>query len=474
MVREDKTVNMRTVVDSEAHPGLTERLAASISRVQFGELPAQVVQRAKNSILDTVGVALAGTVEPGARLLADYVGRNGGNPVCSLWGRRAKSSVRNAALVNGMAAHMLGYSDLSVTPVVHPSISVLPAVLALAEARRASGKDVITAYVVGVELACKLGAVVGSRFNVKGWHPCSVLGGFAATAGAARILGLDSLKTANALGLAGMQTSGIKAGMGTMAKAYGAGRAAENGVVAAELAQQAFTGPTTVLEGTDGFLQTFGDGVSGERMLDSFGRPYHFADPGVALKPYPSCTCSHTSITAVLALRKQHGIKPEHVGEIECSVSPAVANYLKFPRPKDALQAKYSLQFCVAVALIDGGVDIGTFVDERVRDPQVVALMERTAMVVSPELAAQGFNPDSAPFGSRVTVRLKDGRELHHRQDKGPWEPETAPSWHDLLPKYFSCARIALEEPASEETVAIIARLEEQKDLGRLMDLLRG
>lgn len=459
---------------SEIRPALTEQLATSVSRVQFDELPAAVVQRAKNSILDTIGVALAGAAEPGARMLAGYVAQNGGKPACSLWGHRAKSSARNAALANGMSAHMLGYSDLSVTPVVHPSISVLPAVLSLAEAHAMSGEDVIAAYVIGVEVACKLGEVVGSQFNIKGWHPCSVLGAFGATAGAARTLGLDPAKTANALGLAGMQTAGIKAGMGTMAKAYGAGRAAENGVVGAELANAGFTGPTAVLEGVDGFLQTFGDGASAERMMEGFGKPYHFVRPGIALKPYPSCTCSHTSIKSVLTLREQHGIEPDAVREIECSVSPAVANYLKFPRPRDALQAKYSLQFCVAAALIDGIVDIDTFVDERVRDPQVVALMERTRMVISPELAALGFNPQEAPFGSRVTIRLRDGRELHHRQDKGPWEPDTAPSWDELLSKYRSCAGRVLEGRSVDETVAVIARLEERRDVMHLMDLLRG
>jgi 2-methylcitrate dehydratase PrpD len=301
-----------------------------------------------------------------------------------------------------------------------------------------------------------------------------VLGGIGATAGAARVLGLDALATANALGLAGMQAAGIKAGMGTMAKAYGAGRGAENGVVSAELASMGFTGPTNVLEGLDGFLQTFGDGANGERMMDTFGNPYHFSSPGIALKPYPSCTCSHTSINAVLTLAKQHGIGPDEVAELECSVSPAVANYLKFPWPKNALEAKYSLQFCVAAALIDGDVRIDTFTDSRVADARLTALMRRIRMTVSPELAALGFNPDSAPFGTRVKIKLRDGREFSRAQNKGPWEPETAPSWDDLLPKYRSCAALVLDRPGIEESIAIMADLERQTNVARLMDLLRG
>ena len=462
------------IVRKEHFIAVTEQLAAFIARARFEDLPREVVQLSKNSILDTIGVALAGAVEPGARMLSLYVNQNGGKAVCSLIGQKSKSSPRNAALANGMSSHMLGFSDLSVTPVVHPSISVLPAVLSLAEAHGASGQDVITSHVLGVELACKLGEVVGSDFNRKGWHSCSVLGGFGATAGAAHVLGLDTSKTANALGLAGMQTAGIKAGMGTMAKAYGAGRAAENGVIAAELSQMGFTGPTTVIEGLDGFLQTFGDGANGDRLMDTFAKPYHFVSPGITLKPYPSCTCSHTSISAILTLRKQHNIAPDDVAEVECSVSPAVANYLKFPRPQNALEAKYSLQFCVASALIDGSVGIKTFADARIGDPRLAALLQRVKMTISPELAALGFNPDIAPFGSRVKIRLKDGREFFRRQDKGPWEPETAPSWNDLLPKYRTCAALVLDMQRIEETIAIIDDLENQKNVTRLMDLIRG
>lgn len=453
---------------------VTEELAAYIAAARFADLPAAVVQMSKNSILDTIGVALAGAVEPGARLLGEHVAENEGTGACSLIGLKARNSPRSAALVNGMSAHMLGYSDLSVTPVVHPSISVVPAVLALAQARGASGRDVILAHVLGVELACKLGEAVGAEFNQKGWHPCSVLGTFGAVAGAARIAGLDASRTANAMGLAGMQAAGIKAGMGTMAKAYGAGKAAESGVVSTVLAEKGFTGPTSVIEGVDGFLQTFGDGASGDHIVESFGNPYHFVAPGIAYKPYPSCTCSHTSIKAVLSLREQHAFQAEEVAEIVCSVSPAVANYLKFPQPATALEAKYSLQYCVAAALLDGTVDINTFNDARVSDPRVVKVMRRIKMTVAPDLAALGFNPAIAPFGARVTVRLRDGREFFRRQDKGPWEPETPPSWNDLLQKYQSCAALVLNEAAIAETISILANLENERDVSRLMELLEG
>ena len=419
---------------------VTQELAAYIAAARFEDLPQAVVQSSKCSILDTIGVALAGALEPGARLLSAHVAESGGAPVCSLIGQKAKSSPRSAALANGMSAHMLGYSDLSLTPVVHPSISVMPAVLALAQARGASGRDVILGHVLGVELACKLGDAVGAEFNQKGWHPCSVLGTFGAVAGAARVAGLDASRTAHAIGLAAMQAAGIKAGMGSMAKAYGAGKAAESGVVSAVLAEKGFTGPENAIEGVDGFLQTFGDGANGDRIVASFGHPYHCIAPGIAYKPYPSCTCSHTSIKAVLALREQHGFQADDVAEIVCSVSPVVANYLKFPLPATALEAKYSLQYCVAAALLDGKVDIQTFDDARVSDPRMTATMQRIKMTVAADLAALGFNPDIAPFGARVTVRLRDGRELFRRQDKGPWEPETAPSWDDLLQKYRSCA----------------------------------
>jgi 2-methylcitrate dehydratase PrpD len=356
----------------------------------------------------------------------------------------------------------------------HPSEAVCPAIWALGEQRRSSGKEIILAHIIGVEIADKIAAGIKPGFVQKGWEPPCVLGTFGAASAAGKILCLNAVEMANALGIAGQQASGMRGNKGSMAKAYRAGRAAENGVVAATLAQMGFTGSAKIMETRDGFLQTFGDGADGEKILRDLGHPFEFIAPGITLKPYPSCTSSHTAITGVLRLKKEQRIDPEEVVSVECSVSPLVADFLKFQYPRNKFEAKYSMPFCVATALIDGKVVIKSFSDEKVKDPKIVELMKRVKMVVSPELAKLGYNPEIAPVGCTVTIKLRNGKEHLCRMDKGPWEPETPPSWDELADKYRSCAELVLKPEAIEESVDIIQDIEKAENLCRLMDLVRG
>jgi 2-methylcitrate dehydratase PrpD len=453
---------------------LTKSLANYAVATSYSDLPDEVIKLAKNSFLDTVGITLAGSVEAGSQIIASFAEETGGPPVASIVGKHFKTSSRNAALANGTTAHILGFSDLSVPRMFHPSISVLPSVLALSEEYRVEGKHVILAYVIGVEVCCKIASALNPELTQKGWHPCSIFGSFGAAAGAGKIIGLDDNQMANALGIAGMETAGLKVGMGTMTKAYGAGRAAENGVVASMLAEKGFSGPTNVFEGRDGFLQTFGDGVSGQKMLENLGDPYDFMSPGITLKPYPSCTCSHTSIAAILSLKKESPFSLEDIESVICSVSPAVANYMKFPNPKNLFEAKYSLEYCVAVALVDGKVDIQSFSNEKLHDRRIRDTIGLVEMRISPELAELGYSPSSAPMGSEVTVQLKNGKRHTCRKDKGPWEHEGAPSESELISKYETCASLVLDAKQIEQTIGIILDLEKAEEISSLMDIIRG
>jgi 2-methylcitrate dehydratase PrpD len=262
--------------------------------------------------------------------------------------------------------------------------------------------------------------------------------------------------------------------MGSMSKAYGAGKAAENGVVAARLAQIGFTGPQNIFETRDGFLQVFGEGSDGSKILENLGDPYEFISPGITLKPYPSCTCTHTTISAVLKLRAEKNISPEDVESVECKVSPRVADLLKFHRPQNKFEAKYSIQYCVATALMDGRVVIPSFTEEKIKDPEKRKLMEKVKMIVSPELAKLGYNPESAPYGSTVTIKLKTGKEYVCQMNKGPWEPETPPSWDDVLVKYRGCAELVLKPGQIDDSIGIIRDLEKSQNICHLMDIVRG
>jgi len=453
---------------------VTKRLAEFVVDTGYENIPNKAVELAKLSFLDTMGIALGGSVEDGPRILSRFVKESGGHPMASLVGQGFKSTAQSAALVNGTASDIIGFSDLSVVSMHHPSAGVCPAIWALGEQYQSSGKDVILAHIIGVEIADKIGMGVRPRFHQKGWHPLGVLNTFGATAAACKLLGLDADTIAKALGIAGQQTSGIRGAMGSMSKALGAGLANENGVLAARLAQMGFTGNPTIMETSCGFLQTFGEGADGQAILEHLGDPLTFIEPGITLKPYPSCTCTHTAITAVIRLRQEHKIAPENVESVACSVSPRIADVLRFADPQNKFESKYSMPYCVAKALLDGRIVITSFSDEQVKDPKVQDLIKRVTMTVSPELASLGYNPDSAPYGCTVSIKLKSGEEYTHRLDRGPWEPQTPPSWEAASEKYRSCASLVLKPDAIEESIDIIHSIEKAENLCRLMDIVRG
>jgi len=453
---------------------ITAKLAEFIVGTRFENLPGEVVRLAKNSFLDTLGVALGGTIEEAPRLLTRLVRELGGAPTASVVGQGYQTNAPQAALVNGTAADIVGWSDISVIQMTHPSVSICPAVWAIGEQFGASGKQILLAHVIGVEVADKIGAGIRPGFQLKGWHPLAVLNTFGAAAAAGKLLDLDLAPMGNALGIAGAEASGIRAAMGTMSKAYGAGRSARDGVVSAILAKSGFTGPTNVLEARDGFLQTFGDGSSGAGILEHLGRPFEFESPGITLKKFPVCTRSHNGIQGILDLCKEHHFTADDVEAVECLVTPAVVDYLKFPSPRSKFESKYSMEFCAAVALVDGKVALSSLSDSRVDDPAIRSVMQRVRMSVWAEYAKHGYNPPHAPYGCLIKIGLKDGRVLSRQVDQGPWEPGTPPSWDDVVEKYRSNAELVLPRDQVDKSIELVSKIEFLDDIRELMDVVRG
>ncbi len=451
---------------------ITSRLAEFACDVEFEDLPADVVRLAKNSFLDTLGLALGGMVENAPKILVQFVQEQGGKPEATVLAQKFKTSAPNAALVNGTAADITGWSDISVIQMTHPSVSICPAVWAMGEQLHAPGKAVVLAHVLGVEIANKIGAGIRPGFQLKGWHPLAVLNTFGAAAAGGRLLGLDPSALGNALGIAGAEASGMRVAMGTMSKAYGAGRSARDGLIAALLAKLGYTGPKDVIEGRDGFLQTFGDGADGDGILDNLGDPFEFTSPGITLKKFPACTRSHNGIQGILDLKKQHGFTPDDIASVECLVTPAVVDYLKFSEPKSKFESKYSMEFCVATAIRDGKVTLTSFSDDKVKDPGLVALMKKVKMSVWPEYSKHGYNPPHAPYGCLVKITLKNGQQLSRQVDQGPWEPGTPPSWDDLVEKFRSSAELVVPAATVDQIVELVKDLEKLDDISRLMALI--
>ncbi len=462
------------MVQSPTTEGITRRLARFAAETRFEDLPSDVIEGSKRSFLDTIGIILGGCGEPAPNILAQYARGTGAVGRASVLGQGARTTAPLAALVNGTAADVFGFSDIVVTNMNHPSGAICSAILALGEERGSSGKDMIAAHVIGVEVADKIGVGVKPGLQLKGWHPLAVLNTFGAAVACGKLLNFDTEKMATALGIAGIMTGGIRAGMGTMSKALGAGRSARDGLEAALLAELGYTGPTNVIEARDGFLQTFGDGASGAGIVESLGNPYEFTEPGMTYKAYPTCTRSHPGITAALRMRTSHRVDVDNIDRVVCSVTPAVADYLKFGVAKSKLEAKYSLPFCVALALIAGEVTLANVTDETVADARIVDLMQKVTMVISPDFAKDGYLPEYAPHGCIIEIWTKSGEYLRDQQNRGPWEPMTPPTWDDLMVKFRGCASLVLDAPAIESAGDILRRLDALRQVAQLTDLIRN
>jgi 2-methylcitrate dehydratase PrpD len=449
----------------------TASIARFAAEGRFAAMPAVVVAHAKNSFLDALGITLAGVVEPAGRIAVRHAMRAGGIGEASIFCSRVKVPAMVAARVNGTCAHAVGFSDFSVPALMHPSVAVLPAVWAIGESRRASGEDLLCAYAIGVEVSCKIARALTPDFTQRGFHPCAVVGTLGAAVAAGKLLGLDATKLACVLGIAGVRAAGIKVSLGSMAKAYAVGNAAEGGVAAAELAELGLTGPDDVLEGRDGFFATFGNGLDASAAAAGLGAPWEFESPGITIKPYPACTRSHPAIDAALEVYAQPGFDFADVESVQCDVTPEVLQVVRVSSPVNPMEAKFSLPFCMAAALTDGYVAMDSFTDEKLSAFPVRSLMQRVQPAAVDAMRSRG------PFAAEVAVRLKSGRVYRGRCDFNLWDQpdHLAPAKREqLVRKFRQCAGRVLGNDGIAQIIEIIDRLEREPDLESLMGILRG
>ncbi len=445
----------------------TTRLAEFVVKSAWEDLPAAAIERAKAAILDTVGVMLAGSVEPAARILQRLAKQEGGAGRCTVVGAGIRTGAVWAALANGTAAHAQDFDDTNFAMMGHPSAPVLSAGLAAAELAGTDGRGLLHAYLLGFEVEATLGEVVNPAHYEHGWHATCTLGTLGAAAASARVLDLDAAQTQMALALAASQASGLKENFGTMTKPFHAGHAARSGVLSALLARDGFTGSEQAIEGPQGYLKVLG-GRQNLAALETLGAPWKILATGIAVKPYPCCAMTHSAIDALLELRSRHGVRPDDVATVEVGVAPVVPGILIHPRPQNGLEAKFSMEYCAAAALTEGRVGIGTFADDRVRDPRVRALMERVRMVVDPSIS--GHHDQHA--WSRVTLRLADGQQLTWGPGGPQGHPDRPLSHDQLLEKFRDCARVILPADRADAAAEAIARLERCRDLAQLTALL--
>jgi 2-methylcitrate dehydratase PrpD len=439
--------------------GATETLAQFVVGTRLEDIPAIVVQNAKLMILDTFGVILAASRDPGCKLLARWVKDQEAASRATVIGQGFRSSPLLAALTNGHASHALDYDDSG-----HYSTQTLPAALALGEPARLSGAKILQAYILGREVCSRLDAAFDAGREklrgptYRGWHHTGTNGSLGAAAAGAVVHSLDVEQLKTAFGIAANGACGLRANMGTMAKALVSGNAARNGVMAATLAKRGFTAEKSILETAQGMADAFCDegDIDWNSMTRDLGKRYEL-ERGAITKEYPCCSPAHRPIEAVLEIVKVHGIRADDVDWIECDPH---SFSLRRNEARDSHEGQYSLIYCLSVALLDGRMGLRQMTDERVRAQDVQTLMRRLRIVPPPD------GPVERRPKERVTIHLKNRQSYSAEITR----PRRIDNREDLEAKFLTCVQESLSPESAARVRDTVLNLENLADIAKLLD----
>lgn len=471
--------------------GVTAAVVDFITGASLAKFPERAIVEAKRCLIDGFGVVLAGATTDGSAIIRDHIrgqgagvrgqegsgARDKGSPrlgeATVLGPERMTAPVAHAALANGASGHAMDYDDtqLSSSPdrvfglLTHPTVPALAAALAVSERIGASGATFLEAFLTGFEVECKIAEAIDPSHYVRGFHSSGTIGTFGAVAAAAKLLNLDSTKVAHAVGIAASMSAGIRVSFGSMTKPLHVGRAAENGVVAAELASRGFTAGADVLDGEWGFFQVLGGGADVARITGLLGNPHSIVDPGISFKPYPCGSLGHPSMDAMLKLVTDHDVKPDQIVRVRVRAGSNILNPLRYKTAKTELEAKFCLPFMMASIALRRKAGIREFTDEFVSSAPVQQMMARVETVFDPAIEAKGFDR----MRSVIEVDLKDGRKLAQPSDEryrgGPENPFTRA---DLHAKFTDCAELFLPADRIKQALTQIESIDRLNDIREL------
>ena len=450
---------------------ITARLADFIESTEMSDIPGPVIQTAKLLVSDFLGVGTAGSVEPSARIIQEVISEQGRDGKATVIGTDLRSHPTWSSLANGISGHTVDYDDVSQPMYGHPTTAVLPAALAIGELLDISGSELLKAYIIGLEVAVKLSYGMNPAHYEHGWHSTCTLGSLGSTAAASKLLGLKGHQLRTALALGASQAGGLQQNFGTMIKPFHAGRAAQNGVLAAILAQRGWTGDQNILESPLGFFHIFcGEGrFDGQRCVDMLGSPFDIEQPGIILKKFPSCAFSHPALDAALIIARDPQYESAATERVEGHIHALADQILIHRNPQTGLEAKFSLEACIALALVDGNANTKSFTDDRVSSNAVQQMMARVKRKIAPgaQKGPEAFGP------ATVKVFLKDGRKLEARVEKARGNPENPMSQQEVQDKYLDCCSGILTERSIDKSLSVLANLDNLENIGELMDCFR-
>lgn len=450
-------------------PALAIALARRIVAFRDEDVTEHADEVARKCLVDTVGVTIAGASGPEVDIVAAVHGSGQGDAIAL--GRQERFAPLDAALMNGTASHALDFDDFSGTLGGHQSAPVTSALLAIASTSPVTGRDLLTAYVVGCEVSILLATAVHPHHYDKGWHPTATLGVFGTAAASAKLLGLDVERTATALAIAASLASGIKANFGTMTKPLHVGLTARAGLMAALLASEGFTANTGAFEHHQGFFEVFnGSGrYDADGLVERFASPLKLEEDSIVIKRYACCGSTHAAIDAARALVQRPGYDPSRIRSIRVGTPMQRLRHTDRPRPATPLEGKFSVQYVVVRALLDGAVRVGDFDPARILQPEVTELLSRlTAHAVEPDAGVIG------DWGAEVEVTLDDGSSLVETvRDVADRGGARQMPWHEVADKFRDCCRGRLEHEAVDRLLHGFAEVGGLQDVGQLLERAR-
>lgn len=439
--------------------GVTTDLAEFAAEASWQDVDPAVIAHTKRCIVNVVGVAVGA---PEGSSLHKVVAAEAGKSRAAVWGTAARTSLQQAALANAWSSHVKDYDDTHFPTVIHPTAPTFPAAFAAAEFANGSGRDLLLATAIGLEVCCRVGLAVHPAHYDAGWHITGTCGVFGAAVAAGRILGLDGGKMARALGIAGTQGAGLRESFGTMAKAMNAGHASQSGILAALLARDDFSAPATILEGPRGFGAVMSTKTDWTRAVDGLGRRWEVMQIG--LKPYPCGVVIHPLIDAAIDLNRR-GIDSRRIERVEILVHPLVLELVNRPMPKDELEAKFSYQQGVAIGLLRGAAYPADYEDVGVDDLAVTELRRRIHAEAESEIAQDA---------TRMTVTMANGEKLVKTVEHAVGSPKNPMPDKALDEKFSAVSQPTLGTSESARLLAKLRGLENEETLGEVVSLLRG
>jgi 2-methylcitrate dehydratase PrpD len=445
------------------------RLARRIHDLGQAQITAKALGASRTAIIDTIGVTLAGSAEPCTRILLETPGIAEAAGSATVFGTNRKTSALDASFINGTASHALDYDDFSSPMGGHQSVPLVAPLLAVAEEQHLSGAAFIRAYVVGIETEIRIARAVNFHHYDKGWHPTATLGIFGTVAAVSHLIGLEVDKTSLALAIAASLASGVKANFGTMTKPLHIGHSCRNGLLAVLLAQRGFTANPLAFEHKQGFLNAFnGPGTFDvAKIFDDWAAPLEIESSSLGLKQFPCCGSTHPAVAMALLLVHEDRVQPGEITAIHIQSHKRRLPHTDNPNPQTPLAAKFSVQYAVARALLDGALRLAHFEGDAHHEPRILEMLAMTRTNAHPDM------PEDSPrqFGAEVSVTLRDGRTLSRRVDDMVGRGGDNPlSGDELWEKFFDCGKRAL--PAAE-VMPLYERLESLETVTDLAQITR-